>query len=187
MQHIRKKILDSEIRKRRQEPEGKLIESRALLVEIRKNGVTHVIGVPDNGSRVLYERLAADSRIRVIPVTQEGEAFALASGLYLGGRNPLVLIQNTGFLEAGDAFRGTAYNMGIPLVVIIGYRGYETMQPGVGPIDTAATFFEPTLKAWNIPYYLMRSTSDAGLISEAFSRAAETSLPVAVIYPGECV
>lgn len=158
-----------------------------MLAEIRKNKVTHVVGVADSGSRVLYEKLREDPRIQVIPVAQEGEAFALASGLFLGGGNPLVLIQNTGFLESGDAFRGTAYNMGIPLVMMIGYRGYETMQPGVEPIDTAATFFEPTLKAWNIPYYMMRSTSESRLISTAFSRAMETSLPVAVIYPGECV
>jgi sulfopyruvate decarboxylase subunit alpha len=163
--------------------ETKLIEAKAVLAEIRKNRVTHVVGIPDNGSRVLYERLCADPRFRVITVTSEGEAFAMASGLFLGGANPLVLIQNTGFLESGDAFRGTAYNMAIPLVMIIGYRGYETM--GSERIDTAATFFEPTLKAWNIPYFVMRSTSESHRISEAFSKAAETSLPAAVTYPGE--
>jgi sulfopyruvate decarboxylase TPP-binding subunit len=128
-----------------------------------------------------------DSGIQVITVTQEGEAFSLASGLYLGGKIPLVLIQNTGFLESGDAFRGTAFNMGIPLVLIIGYRGYQSMKSGAEPVDTAATFFEPTLKAWNIPYYLMLSTRDSGLISKAFSKAAATSLPAAVIYPGEMI
>jgi sulfopyruvate decarboxylase subunit alpha len=162
-----------------------LIEASAVLEEIRKKKITHVVGVPDNGSRVLYQRLCEDSKIEVIPVTHEGEAFALASGLFLGGANPLVLIQNTGFLESGDAFRGTAYNMGIPLVMIIGYRGYDSMRSSAGPVDTAATFFEPTLKAWNIPYYLMRSNSENYLISTAFSKAAETSLPAAVIYPGE--
>jgi sulfopyruvate decarboxylase subunit alpha len=162
-----------------------LIEAKAILAEIRKNKITHVIGVADNGSRVLYERLCEDPKIRVISVTQEGEAFALAAGLFLGGANPLVLIQNTGFLESGDAFRGTVYNMGIPVVIIIGYRGYDSMRSGAEPVDTAATFFEPTLKAWNIPYYLMRFTSESYLISIAFSKAAATSLPAAVIYPGE--
>ena len=164
-----------------------MIEASAILAEIRKNRVTHVVGVPDNGSRMLYERLCADSCIQVIPVTHEGEAFSLASGLFLGGKNPLVLIQNTGFLESGDAFRGTAFNMGIPLVLIIGYRGYKSMKSGAEPVDTAATFFEPTLKAWNIPYYWMISTQDSGMISKAFSKAAATSLPAAVIYPGEMI
>ena len=164
-----------------------MIEAEAILAEIRKHKVTHVVGVPDNGSRVLYELLCRDPEIRVINVTQEGEAFALASGLYLGGKIPLVLIQSTGFLESGDAFRGTVYNMAVPLVMIVGYRGYETMQSDAGPVDTAATFFEPTLKAWNIPYEMMRSTADSHMVSGAFSKAVDTSLPVAVIYPGEFV
>jgi sulfopyruvate decarboxylase subunit alpha len=120
-----------------------LIEAAALLAELGKNSVTHVVGVPDNGSHALYELLRADSRFRVIQVTREGEAFALASGLFLGGKTPVVLIQNTGFLESGDAFRGTAFNMGIPLVLIIGYRGYESMRSGMDPVDTAAALNRP--------------------------------------------
>jgi len=128
--------------------------------------------------------LWADPDIQVIPVTREGEAFALASGLYLGGKKPIVLIQNTGFFESGDAFRGTVLNMAIPLVMIIGWRGFETMS-GPGSVDTAATFFEPVLKAWKVPYYVMHSSSESRRISDAFSKSREASLPVAVIYPGE--
>ena len=161
-----------------------MIKSDTVLSEIRKNGVTHVVGVPDNGSRALYQKLWADPNIHVIPVTREGEAFALASGLFLGGKKPMVLIQNTGFFESGDAFRGTVFNMAIPLVMIIGYRGYETMS-GTGAVDTAATFFEPTLEAWKVPYSMMCSSEECGLISEAFYKCESISLPVAVIYPGE--
>ena len=71
--------------------------------------------------------------------------------------------------------------MGIPLVALIGYRGYKTMDPGARRIDTAATFFEPTLKAWNIPYTAMHSNDDIGQIDQAFKKAAETSLPTAVL------
>ena len=109
----------------------------------------------------------------------------MASGLYLGGAHPLVLIQNTGFLEAGDALRGTAYNMGIPLVMLVGYRGYATMAPGAPRVDTAATFFEPTLKAWNIPYTAMHTDDDCGQIDAAFAKAQETSLPTAVLLVAE--
>ncbi|MBN2242539.1 MAG: hypothetical protein JW793_07605 [Acidobacteria bacterium] len=161
-----------------------MIEAAAVLSEIRKNGATHVVGIPDNGSRALYRMLWTDPDIRVVSVTREGEAFALAAGLFLGGARPTVLIQNTGFYDSGDAFRGTVVNMAIPLVMIMGYRGYETMS-GAGTADTAATFFEPVLKAWDVPCYVMRSSSDSRLISAAFSRSGADSLPVAVIYPGE--
>ena len=159
-----------------------MLSAELLLNQIRSHGVTHVVGLPDNGSRALFEALWEEPAIDVINVSREGEAFALASGLYLGGRKPLVAIQNTGFLETGDAFRGTAYNMGIPLVMILGYRGYATMAPGAERVDTAATFFEPTLKAWNIPYLLLFEDPEIepGLRS-AFSEAESTSMPAAVL------
>lgn len=157
-----------------------MIRAAGILEQLKDNDVTHVVGVPDNGSRALFELLWIEPTIQVVPVTREGEAFALASGLYLGGKQPIVLIQNTGFLEAGDALRGTAHNMGIPLVMLVGYRGYTSMQSG-NRVDSAATFFEPTLNAWQVPYSLMHDDRQVELISEAFHQAAERSLPAAVI------
>ena len=164
-----------------------MLSSEKIVQAFEKEGVTHVVGVPDNGSRALFERLWAHPNIEVILTSREGEAFGLASGLYLGGATPLVLIQNTGFFEAGDAFRGTAYNMGLPLVMLVGYRGYKTMEPGAPRVDTAATFFEPTLNAWQIPYTAMHEDGDIEQIPAAFSKARETSLPTAVLIVPETV
>ena len=122
--------------------------------------------------------------IDVITVSREGEAFAIASGLYVGGKHPVVIIQNTGFLESGDAIRGTAFNMEIPLVSLIGYRGYQTMEPDAPRIDTAATFLEPTLKAWGFPYNTIETDGDIPYISDAFKKAQETSMPTAVLIVG---
>ena len=115
-----------------------MLSSERIVQALEHEGVTHVVGVPDNGSRALFERLWAHPHIEVILTSREGEAFGLASGLYLGGATPLVLIQNTGFFEAGDAFRGTAYNMRLPLVMLVGYRGYKTMEPGAPRVPKSA-------------------------------------------------
>ncbi|HIG15899.1 MAG TPA: hypothetical protein EYQ31_00555, partial [Candidatus Handelsmanbacteria bacterium] len=113
------------------------LQASLIVDELKKQGVTHMVGVPDNGARTLFESLWADRGITVIGVTREGEAYAVASGLYVGGSLPVVIIQNTGFLETGDAFRGTAYNMGLPIVMLMGYRGFQTMEPGAERVDTA--------------------------------------------------
>ena len=164
-----------------------MLSSEKIVQAFEKEGVTHVVGVPDNGSRALFERLWAHPNIEVILTSREGEAFGLASGLYLGGATPLVLIQNTGFFEAGDAFRGTAYNMGLPIIMLVGYRGYKTMEPDAPRVDTAATFFEPTLKAWQVPYTAMHEDGDIEQIPAAFTKARETSLPTAVLIVPETV
>ena len=81
-----------------------MLNANKIVTALEDQGVTHIVGVPDNGSRVLFERLWEHPQIEVILTSREGEAFGLASGLYLGGATPLVLIQNTGFFEAGDGF-----------------------------------------------------------------------------------
>ncbi len=161
--------------------------SQKIIDELKKWNVTHVIGLPDNGSAKLYEKLRDEPEIDIITVTREGEAFAIASGLYVGGKQPVALIQNTGFLESGDAIRGTAVNMEIPLVTLIGYRGYQTLQPDsrLHP-DSAATFLEPTLKAWGVPYNIIETDDDIHHISGAFREAQSTSLPAAVLIIGAC-
>ena len=158
------------------------MRAELIVDEIVKQGVTHVVGLPDNGARTLFEALWRDPDLEVVTVTREGEAFAIAAGLYLGGKHPVVVIQNTGLLEAGDAFRGMAHNMGVPLVMLLGYRGYKSLAPGAPKVDTAASFFEPTLKAWNIPYSVLASEDEVReQIDAAFRQASATSLPAAVL------
>ena len=90
-------------------------------------GLTHAVGLPDNTSAALFERLDRHASIDLLTVTREGEAFAIASGLWVGGESPIVIVQNTGLLESGDALRGTAARMEIPLLCLVTYRGYRSL------------------------------------------------------------
>ncbi len=130
-------------------------------------GVTHLVGIPDNDTAALFDAAQSDDRMSALIVTREGEAFSIAAGLWIGGSKPIVVIQNTGLLESGDAIRGTINRMGIPLLALIGFRGYaKVIQHGIDPlthelsrdeltrceVDTAGVLIEPTLKAWGIPF-----------------------------------
>ena len=106
------------------------------------------------------------------------------AGLYIGGKKPIIIIQNTGFLESGDAIRGTVINMEIPVVVFIGYRGYHNRDKNGDWIDSVATFLEPTLKAWNLPYKMLEHDTDIENIEWAFNKSDDSSLPAAVLLIG---
>ena len=164
--------------------------AQTLLDEIERLGVTHTVGIPDNSSAALFRLLAASQRIRHLTVTREGEAFAVASGIWLGGGTPLVVVQNTGLLESGDALRGTAVRMGVPLLCVVTYRGYQKMeQLGAGAsdvmtradADSVAYVTEPTLHAWRIPFEYYHSDDDAAVLRSAAQRASEQSQPFALL------
>jgi sulfopyruvate decarboxylase TPP-binding subunit len=162
-------------------------------------GITHLVTVPDNTSAPILRALGESSTrepIQVLFATREGEGFGLASGLWLGGALPAVLIQNTGLLEAGDGLRGTAARMGAPLLLLITCRGYEkAREAGVDPadgqvdrdvlvrsdLDSVAHMTESTLCAWGIPFLLLRDSSDLAPIEEAFARCRDEQRPVAVL------
>ncbi len=161
-----------------------MASAQKIVDELKKQNITHAVGVPDNGSARIYELLREDQEIEVITVTREGEAFAIAAGLYIGGEKPVIIIQNTGFLESGDAIRGTVINMQIPVVVFIGYRGYHNRDADGKWVDSVAAFLEPTLKAWNLPYQMLETDADISSIDWAYSQSAETSLPAVVLLIG---
>ena len=134
----------------------------------RRNGVTHVVTIPDSETNYLYELMEVQDWLDVVPVSREGEAWGTALGLNIAGKVPVVLVQNTGMLEAGDSIRGMAIDAGFPLVMIIGYRGWN--RRGV-ITDSVAKYTEPFLTAFGINYYLVEQNEDGDRISVAFEEA----------------
>lgn len=153
-----------------------------ILNELHKNGVTHVVWLPDSETNYLYDQLMRDSELHIVPVSREGETFAIAAGLWIGGKTPVVIIQNTGLFESGDSIRGLALDINIPLVMLVGYRGWT--RHGHTP-DSAARFTEPILHAWGINHYLVETNSDAGRISVAFDEATKHQTLVACLMGAE--
>ena len=76
------------------------------LAALKVLGFTHVLMIPDSESRLLYQAIGDDPDLHLINPCREGESIAIAASLWTGGCKPLLVIQNTGFIEAGDALRG---------------------------------------------------------------------------------
>ena len=158
------------------------LNPETVLAEMKKNGVPHVVWLPDSETNWLYMLMKNDPELDLIPVSREGQAFSVAAGLSVGGKNPVILIQNTGMMESGDSLRGWCLGMNIPVVMMVGYRGYT--RHGVNS-DTAATYTERFLNAFGIQYYLVENDSDAERISVAFEEAQQTKRPVAILVGDE--
>jgi sulfopyruvate decarboxylase TPP-binding subunit len=89
-------------------------------------------------------------RLQLIRPTREGEAVGLAAGLMLGGARPLVVIQCTGFFEAGDAVRNAVHDLCLPLKLLVGVRSWRAHQAGKTS-DNCPRYAEPLARAWDLP------------------------------------
>jgi len=159
------------------------LHAEKIVQELNKNNVTHTVWLPCSDTAAIHRAIMMERSIHSIPVCREGETMAIAAGLWIGGKAPVVFVQNTGFFESGDSIRGICIGASIPMVIMIGYRGYTRHGPTK---DSAARFIEPILHAWQINYYLIESDTDVDRISLAFDEAQRMSRPVAVLIGKEC-
>ena len=158
------------------------LSPETVLAQMKKHGVTHVVWLPDSETNWLYLLMKAEPSLTLVAVPREGTAASVASGLYAGGKKPLILIQNTGLMESGDSIRGWLMGMEVPVVLMVGLRGWT--RHGV-TTDTAATYTERFLMAFGLNYYLVESDADAGRITTAFAEAERTRRPVVVLVGDE--
>jgi sulfopyruvate decarboxylase TPP-binding subunit len=119
----------------------------------------------------------------VVRVCREGEAWAVAGGLHLGGATPLVMIQCTGLFESGDALRNIVHDWKLPIYAIVGYRSYLNQENLPG--DTCLVFTEPILEAWKINSQLFTKPDQlAEIRAHALSCRAAGTAGVALIAEG---
>ena len=135
-----------------------ILHPASVVAELKKNNISHVVWLPDSETNFLFQLLDNEPSLDLVPVCREGETMAIAAGLWVGGKRPIVLIQNTGIFEAGDSIRGLALDVNQPLVMLVGYRGWS--RHGL-TTDSAARFIEHILHAWGINYYLIETDDDA--------------------------
>ncbi len=138
-----------------------MLDGHAAAAALQTCGVTHLVWIPDShlGS---WESALNQGTIPLIRACREGEAIAIAGGLLLGGKKPVVIMQCTGLFEAGDALRNIVHDLQLPLVMIIGVRSYYARQAGRSQ-DNCPDFTIPILDAWKIPWSLYDTArADAG-------------------------
>ena len=145
-----------------------------LLVDL---GITHVVWLPDSAIGPWEQALDRPGTLTLVRVCREGEAWAVAAGLHLGGRLPLVMIQNTGLFESGDALRNVLYDLGLPLLALVGYRSYLVQ----GSADSARRFTEPILDAWGLDHVLIAGADELPKMAAHFRACLAAGRPGVVL------
>ncbi len=147
-----------------------MFDGPSVAAALKSCGVTHVVWVPDSVLGQWDAALSADPDLALVRVCREGEAVAVAGGLYIGGKRPIVVMQCTGLFEAGDSLRNFIHDLKLPLFFLIGVRSYHAHKQGKGA-DTCPVFTEPILQAWRLPYVLLDDRRGPGDLAAAYRQA----------------
>ena len=158
----------------------------AVVDGLKKSGVDFISLMPDSDFSILQERVANDKHFIYVPVSNEAIGVGVCAGAWLSGKRPALLVPTSGLLVAAWPLTSLCIAWGLPLLLLIPYRGdigdaFWLMGPYK---DTT----EPLLKVLNAPYSVIAKTEE---ISKAIIDAQGSTIswqrPVAVLLTGDTI
>jgi sulfopyruvate decarboxylase subunit alpha len=154
----------------------------AFVEALKENGFDFFVGVPCSLLKGLVSLLDADRALHYVSATREDSAIGMAVGAYLGGKKPMVLMQNSGLGVSVNALASLSTLYDLPALLVISWRGEDgTDAPEhimMGQIML------PILDLMKIPYRVLTSKEPmAQQVRWAEESMAQTKKPVALIAP----
>lgn len=153
--------------------------NQALLGELKANGANFFTSVPCKLLGGFIKVLEEDGDIGYMAVNREEEGLGILAGAWLGGRVPVLVMQNTGvgtlitsLCSLGNYFR-------LPVTMLISHRG----SPGepIGAQVPMGTAVEHLLATINIPTYRFSDPADVAKVGKLVPFASVAEGPVAAI------
>lgn len=159
-------------------PPGQVpLGGRAAVAALRRNRVDHVVTVPDWVQLSMHAQLAQGTDgIRLLNVCSENQCITIGAGLTLGGRRPMLVMQNQGFYNCINTLRAVCMDARVPLVFMVGQFGREYANLGHDPRASRRTMvriLEPVLETLGLPFWRVDSADDLARIDEAYATAQQ--------------
>ncbi len=152
-----------------------------VLEALKKARVKIVVGLPDSLLKGVYEAAREDVDLEYVLVTNEAEGASVAAGAWSGGVRSVLVMENSGVRVACEALARLGLVHGIPVVMLMGYRGDigERFHWGINHGLT----MEPLFNAMRIPYLLVdRQDQIVSCITRAVTHAANSMYHVAIVF-----
>lgn len=161
------------------------IPASRYLEAFKRNGVDHFVTVPDWVQLSVHKHIEEGvPGIRLVTCCNEDQAVITSAGLRIGGKNPIVVVQNQGFHACVNATRAIGLDANIPIVFLIGQFGREFSNFGGDQQKSRAwivRLVRPIAESMHMPCYLLETETDMPKFDEAFKVALDEKRPVAVV------
>ncbi len=152
-----------------------------LATLLDRHGFDFYTGVPCSLVEDLIAALECHRRAPWIPAVREDVALGLAAGAWLGGRRPVVVMQNSGLGTSLNALASLSLMYGLPALLIVTWRGFGGQD---APEHLLMGEISPKLlDLLGIPYRVLRPESADELLTWARREMDARETPVALLVP----
>ncbi len=162
-----------------------MIDVDEFLGVLNDCGISFFTGVPDSFLNRFCNRLLKENADKHIIAPNEGSAIAIASGHYFAtGEIPMVYMQNSGIGNAVNPLASLADKdvYGVPIVLIIGWRGEEGINDWPQHIRQGRITI-PLLDIMGISHIVLSEETYHKDVVELVGLCRRNSEPVAIVVP----
>jgi sulfopyruvate decarboxylase TPP-binding subunit len=158
--------------------------AKQTLDALMDSGIDFAACLPDSAFQELYLPLSAESKIDYIQVANEGDGVGICMGAWLGGKKPVLIMENTGFAVTPYALMRGPIPFGVPMLLLIAYRGgFHDQRWFSVPMGWGTA---PLLDAMRISHEFVTRTADIQTaVIGAVKSMNSIQAPVAVVFAGE--
>jgi len=156
-----------------------MVITRVFCTTLKEKGFNFFTGVPCSILKDVINYLSEDPDVPYIPATREDEAIGIATGAYLAGKKPVVLMQNSGLGNSIGTLASLVLLYEIPLLLLISWRGYQGKDAPEHLIMGKSML--KLLEDIGVPAQLLSKENAEETISNVVKMMEERSLPTAII------
>jgi sulfopyruvate decarboxylase subunit alpha len=155
--------------------------SQQFLDILERHGYDFFTGVPCSLFDGVTRILDADPRYGYVSAVREDSALGIAAGAYLGGRQPVVLMQNSGLGVSMNAVVSLNQIYDIPALLVVSWRGRDGKDAPEHII--MGDVMEGFLHLLRVPYTVFDPASLDEDIAKLTAALRATRRPVAIVVP----
>jgi sulfopyruvate decarboxylase subunit alpha len=155
--------------------------SRDFLDLLEQHGYNFFTGVPCSLFEGVTRILDDEPRYGYLSAVREDSAMGVAAGAYLGGRQPVVLMQNSGLGVSVNALVSLNQIYDIPALLLISWRGQGGHDAPEHLI--MGDVMEPFLQLLKIPFAVFDPATVAQEVARLTQPMLDTRKPVALVVP----
>jgi sulfopyruvate decarboxylase TPP-binding subunit len=160
--------------------------AKRLVQSLKEAGIDFVTYLPETRLSQIVPLIRDDPAMELIAAASEQEAVTIAAGATLGGKQAAVYMENTGIYVSSYSLLAVGKQLGVPLLLIVGFLGGIADQRNSFLYATIGNRTIPVLQGLGIEYLLLEDGDKLEVkIKDAVRGMNALRAPMALLFAGE--
>jgi sulfopyruvate decarboxylase TPP-binding subunit len=160
--------------------------AKRLVRGLKDAGINFITYLPETRLSQIVPLIRDDPDLELIAAASEQEAVTIAAGATLGGKQAAVYMENTGIYVSSYSLLAVGKQLGVPLLLIVGFLGGVSDQRNSFLYATIGNRTIPVLQGLGIEYLLLEDGERLEVkIHDAVRGMNALRSPMALLFAGE--